>query len=56
MKVWVGWWLILEALIVLVNTMAGVETGASKGAAILVTLWMSLLLTMLMCGIYLIIE
>lgn len=55
MKPWVGWWLIFEALIVFVNTIAGVETDAPKSAVILVALWMSLLLTMLMCGIYLVV-
>ena len=54
MKPWVGWWLIFETLIVFVNSIAGAETGEIKNA-VLVTLWMSLLLTMLMCGIYLVV-
>ena len=54
MKPWIGWWLIFETLIIVVNSMAGAETGETK-YAVLITLWMSLLLTMLMCGIYLVV-
>lgn len=54
MKPWIGWWLIFETLIVFANSIAGAETGETKNA-VLVTLWMSLLLTMLMCGIYLVV-
>ena len=54
MKPWIGWWLIFETLIIVVNSMAGAETGETK-YAVLITLWMSLLLTTLMCGIYLVV-
>ena len=54
MKPWIGWWLIFETLIIIVNSMAGAETGETK-YAVLISLWMSLLLTMLMCGIYLVV-